>query len=180
MGRSKNVSLAVIGHKIGPVESRVTRNRTDANPRPPTGATISPAILATHTFATAPPVDVLLIPGGGGNRVLADNNDTAVEDFVAARYPQLEYLLSVCTGSVSIAKSGLLEGRKATSNKAAWAWVVTHGKNVTWVPSARWVEDGNIWTSSGVSAGMFPPVGSVSARPLGLDTSGSPWYLPLP
>jgi putative intracellular protease/amidase len=78
-----------------------------------------------------------------------------VEDFIFARYPQLKYLLSTCSGAVSLANSGVLEGRRATSNKAGWRWVITHGKNVNWVPTARWVVDGNIWTSSGVSAGEF-------------------------
>lgn len=120
------------------------------------GVRIPMQLLATHSFANAPPLDILLIPGGLGNRVLEQHNDTAVEDFIAERYPQLKYLLSVCTGAVSVAKSGLLEGRRATSNKAAWKWVVGYGKNVTWVPTARWVVDGNIWTSSGVAAGRFP------------------------
>lgn len=100
-------------------------------------------------------MDVLLIPGGLGNRLLEQNNDTAVEDFTAARYLKLKYLLSVCTDAVSIANSGVLDGKKATSNKAAWKWVVTYGKEVTWVPTARWVVGGNTWTSSGVAAGRF-------------------------
>jgi putative intracellular protease/amidase len=46
-----------------------------------------------------------------------------------------------------------LSGRRATTNKARWDWVTEFGSNITWVPSARWVEDGNVWTSSGVAAG---------------------------
>jgi putative intracellular protease/amidase len=127
------------------------------------GTTLSPSILATHTFQNAPALDILLIPRGMGNRALEDKNDTSIEDFVASRYDELEFLLSVCTGSVSLAKAGVLEGRKATSNKFSWNWVVTHGKNVTWVPTARWVQDGKIWTSSGVSAGwLFPYISSSS------------------
>ena len=156
MSRFKDIELSVIGHEIGLVTSR-TPPRVVAPGQPqPIGVRLSSQILATHSFANAPPLDILLIPGGLGNRVLAEHNDTAVEDFIAARYPQLKYLLSTCTGAVSIANSGVLEGRRATSNKAAWKWVITHGKNVTWVPTARWVVDGNIWTSSGVSAGRFP------------------------
>jgi transcriptional regulator GlxA family with amidase domain len=66
----------------------------------------------------------------------------------------LKYLLSVCTGSALLAKAGVLDGRKATSNKAAFTWASSMGPKVDWVTHARWVEDGNIWTSSGVSAGM--------------------------
>ena len=110
--------------------------------------------MATHSFADAPPLDILLVPGGMGNRYLNDTADTAMEDFVAARYPSLQYLLSVCTGAATLAKSGVLRGRKATTNKAAWTWATSFGEGIQWIPTARWTEDGNVWTSSGVSAGM--------------------------
>ncbi|KAK4157766.1 class I glutamine amidotransferase-like protein [Chaetomidium leptoderma] len=156
ISRTKDIELSIIGHEIGLVTTKPPPRAVDpvTGLPPPTGARVATQILATHSFANAPPLDILLIPGGLGNRVLEERNDTGVEDFIAARYPQLKYLLSVCTGAVSIANSGVLKGKKATSNKASWKWVVTHGKNVTWVPSARWVVDGNIWTSSGVAAGM--------------------------
>lgn len=78
-----------------------------------------------------------------------------MQDFIRARYPQLEFLLSVCNGAVALAKSGLIDGRRATSNKALWKWALEAGPKVNWVPEARWVEDGNIWTSSGISAGEY-------------------------
>lgn len=113
----------------------------------------SQTIVSQYTFEDAPHVDILLIPGGLGIRAAEDANDTTIQDFVRARYPSLQYLLSVCNGAVVLAKSGLLDGKKATSNKALWDWIVKTGPKVDWQPSARWVEDGNIWTSSGVSAG---------------------------
>lgn len=61
---------------------------------------------------------------------------------------------SVCTGSALLAAAGLLEGYRATSNKMAFNWASSHGHDVTWVPVARWVEDRNRWTSSGVAAGI--------------------------
>jgi len=114
---------------------------------------IGPMITATHTFENAPELDILFVPGGLGNVVLALANDTWVEDFVASRFSQLDYLLSVCTGAASLAKSGVLDGKRATTNKSAWAWATSFGTNVTWVPTARWTEDGKVWTSSGVAAG---------------------------
>ena len=63
-------------------------------------------------------------------------------------------MTSVCTGSAILAKAGLLNGRQATTNKAAYEWVRTQGPDVFWQPHARWVEDGNYFTSSGVSAGI--------------------------
>ncbi|KAL2171518.1 hypothetical protein VTG60DRAFT_2686 [Thermothelomyces hinnuleus] len=133
MSRYEDIELSISSHEIGLVSSKV---------------------LATHTFANAPALDILLVPGGAGTRMLEERGDRAMQDFIAARYPELRYLLTVCTGSATAAAAGVLDGRRATSNKGAWSWVVTHGRNVTWVPSARWVVDGNIWTSSGVAAGM--------------------------
>ena len=60
----------------------------------------------------------------------------------------------MCTGSALLARTGLLDGRPATSNKIAWDWVVEQGPRVRWKRRARWVDDGNVLTSSGQSAGI--------------------------
>ncbi|KAL2148031.1 hypothetical protein VTI28DRAFT_87 [Corynascus sepedonium] len=155
MSRYKNIKLSVISHEIGLVTSKSPPFEADPNTPPPLGLLrFGPQVLATHSFENAPPLDILVVPGGIGNRILEQQNNTAMEDFIAARYPQLQYLLSVCTGAKIIARAGVLEGRRATSSKAVWNSVITYGKNVTWVPDARWVVDDNIWTSSGVTAGI--------------------------
>ena len=115
---------------------------------------IDTQIVATHTFETAPPLDVLIVPGGIGEATLLEQHDHTVEDFIASRFSATSYVLSVCTGASFLARAGVLDGRRATANKAVWESATQWGKNVTWVPSARWVEDGKVWTSSGVSAGM--------------------------
>lgn len=118
-----------------------------------TSFVLNPKIEATHTFETAPALDVLLVPGGFGNLLLDQANNTVIEDFIANRFEWLDYLLSVCTGALSLAKAGVLDGRRATTSKAAWSDPTRFGDGVNWVPNARWVEDGKIWSSSGVSAG---------------------------
>jgi transcriptional regulator GlxA family with amidase domain len=62
--------------------------------------------------------------------------------------------MSVCTGSALFARAGVLDGRRATTNKMSFQWVADQGPEVHWVKEARWVEDGKLATSSGVSAGM--------------------------
>ena len=71
-------------------------------------------------------------------------------------------VLSICTGSALLAKSGVLDNRKATSNKKAFEWVQTTSSNINWIRNARWVIDGKYYTSSGVSAGMDTALGFVS------------------
>lgn len=110
-------------------------------------------LVPTHTFATAPDdIEVLLLPGGHGSR--SEEKIEGVVEFVRSYYPRLRYMLTVCTGSAILAKTGVLNQRKATSNKKAFSWVKEQNTAVQWVPQARWVVDGNIWTSSGISAGI--------------------------
>ncbi|RYP03013.1 hypothetical protein DL764_005434 [Monosporascus ibericus] len=155
MSYSRKISLSFIAKERGPVSSGYPAHEmAPGEPLMDMGHMLQPSVIATHTFADAPALDVLLVPGGLGNRALEDASDTSVEDFVARRFPQVDYLLSVCTGAAFLAKAGVLNGRRATTNKNSWNWVVTHGENVTWVPAARRVQDGNVWTSSGVSAGL--------------------------
>ncbi len=72
-------------------------------------------------------------------------------------------MTSVCTGSAALAAAGLLDGYRATSNKRAFGWVTQHGPGVEWVPEARWVQDRDRWTSSGVAAGMDMAVALIAS-----------------
>jgi putative intracellular protease/amidase len=156
MSNFYNMTLSIISKETGPITTVPPSHILSENgPIVDLKYLLDPAITATYTPITAPDLDILLVPGGEGAVALAQAGDTWIEDFVAARFSQLDYLLSVCTGSASLARSGILSGRRATTNKAAWSSVVSLGTNITWVPTARWVVDGNVWTSSGVAAGKF-------------------------
>lgn len=102
---------------------------------------------------------ILLVPGGIGTREKVYDN--AFIHFVEGAARQAKYILSVCTGSAFLAKAGLLDGKRATSNKRAFRWVAEQGKDVFWIKEARWVKDDNIYTSSGVSAGMDMALGVI-------------------
>ncbi|KAK3291773.1 DJ-1/PfpI family protein [Chaetomium fimeti] len=118
----------------------------------PMNSTMYPTLPPTHTLSTVPDdLDVLMIPGGLGTRSPLIN---ATIDYIAATYPKVKYLITVCTGSALAARAGILDGKRATTNKASWDANVIYGPKVKWVPRARWVVDGNVWTSSGISAGI--------------------------
>lgn len=74
------------------------------------------------------------------------------------------YCLTVCTGSALLAKTGLLDGMSATSNKRAFDWAVSVHPNVRWQRRARWVSDGKYYSSSGVSAGIDMALGFIRDR----------------
>ena len=101
--------------------------------------------------------DVFLIPGGAGTR--KEVNNVLFIDAIRQIAKLSKFVLTVCTGSALLAKSGLLDGKNATSNKKAFNWVITQGQNVNWIKKARWTIDGKYYTSSGVSAGMDMALG---------------------
>ncbi|CAJ2511898.1 Uu.00g075230.m01.CDS01 [Anthostomella pinea] len=154
ISQTYNVTLSIIASEAGPVHSRSPAIHSPNGALVDTSPSLDVQAVATHTFASAPPLDVLVVPGGLGVYYLTEIGDTQIEDFIASRFATTEYVLSVCVGSGLLARAGVLAGRRATTNKSAWDTVVKYGRNVTWVPSARWVHDGKLWTSSGVQAGM--------------------------
>ncbi len=111
---------------------------------------------------------VLIIPGGIGTRKLV--NDVNFLDKLKHIAEFSEYILTICTGSALLAKTGLMDGKKATSNKIAFEWVKSQSCSVEWIKKARWVKDGNIYSSSGISAGMDMTIGFVSDY-LGYETA---------
>jgi putative intracellular protease/amidase len=118
-----------------------------------------PRAVAECALADASDLDVFLIPGGRGTRRLVE--EPAFLEQLRERSRRSRYTASVCTGSALLARAGLLDGRRATTNKRAFDWVQTQGAGVVWVRKARWVEDGCFFTASGVSAGMDMTLGLI-------------------
>lgn len=110
---------------------------------------------------------ILLIPGGMGTRKLVENKNFIKNLEYLAQ--SAEYILTVCTGSILFSCTGLLNGKKATSNKRVFAWTNQYPA-IKWIKNARWVKEGNIYTSSGVSAGIDMTLAFISDL-LGYDVS---------
>ena len=106
--------------------------------------------------------EIVLIPGGLGTR--KEVNNLLLIEKIKELSQASKYVLTVCTGSALLAKSGLLDGKKATTNKRAFSWVSSQGTHVEWDKKARWKVDGKYYTSSGVSAGMDMAFGFLADR----------------
>ncbi len=111
-----------------------------------------PKSLCDYTFNDEINFDVIFVPGGIGTR--REVNNAVMTDWLLEKSSTATYVMSVCTGSALLAKAGVLNGIKATTNKRAYDWAIAQGKDVLWQPVARWVEDQNCFTSSGISAGI--------------------------
>ena len=109
-------------------------------------------VLAEFDWQNAPHLDFLLVPGGKGTR--REVNNQQLLHWIKSRAISAELILFVCTGAALLAKAGVLNNHKATTNKLAFDWVVEQGPQVNWIKKARWVDDGSVITSSGISAGI--------------------------
>jgi transcriptional regulator GlxA family with amidase domain len=127
-----------------------------------------PACIADKPLSGAHGLDVLIVPGGMGTRREMLNKPFL--DELRLQSEKARFVASVCTGSLLLACTGVLDGRRATTNKRAFKMVASRQPRVTWVAQARWVEDGKFFTSSGVSAGMDMSLALI-ARLLGRDAS---------
>ena len=118
----------------------------------PVASVQGPKTVADHDFANCPKLDLILLPGGFGT--VEQLGNAALHAFLRDRARTAEVTMSVCSGSAILARTGLLDGLRATSNKQWFDLARMQSANVDWVTEARWVEDGPFVTSSGVSAGI--------------------------
>jgi transcriptional regulator GlxA family with amidase domain len=128
-------------------------------------------VLPHHDFASAPRVDLLVIPGGFGTRALLE--DTPTLDWIRRTAAAAQRVTSVCTGSLLLARAGLLAGRRATTHWGALSLLAQIDPTVTVEREARVVEDG-IVSSAGVAAGIdmaFAVVESICGRAVADETA---------
>ncbi|KAJ6591300.1 class I glutamine amidotransferase-like protein [Mycena vulgaris] len=124
----------------------------------PASATFNPTKTYAEVEASGQQFDVLWIPAGPSPHLFTGVDRTPPEEiaFIRAQAPRAKYILSVCSGALQLSLAGVLSGKRATTNKAFYHIITetaSTAKDITWVPKARWVVDGNVWTASGGSAG---------------------------
>jgi transcriptional regulator GlxA family with amidase domain len=109
-------------------------------------------VLPDETWETAPPLDVLVYPGGRGTR--RELQDEAVLEWIRGHAAGDTVVASVCTGSLVLAAAGLLDGKPATTHWGSLEVLPTLGNEIEVRPDDRFVDNGNILTAAGVSAGI--------------------------
>jgi transcriptional regulator GlxA family with amidase domain len=121
----------------------------------PVTATGDLQVVPRYSFQTAPPIDLLVVPGGYGTRALLDDRETL--DWIRATAATAKTVTSVCTGSLVLAQAGLLDRKRATTHWGALDVLQqisdSRGAAISVQHDLRFVDDGVI-TSAGVSAGI--------------------------
>jgi transcriptional regulator GlxA family with amidase domain len=111
------------------------------------GLSVNPEV----TFETAPPLDVLLVPGGKGTRTVMHDDDTL--DWIRGIARTARFTTSVCTGSLVLHAAGLLTNKRAITHWSCYDELRALGP-IEVVEGARYVIEGNVITAAGVSAGI--------------------------
>lgn len=155
---------AEVFHGAGQVHEVAPRQRKGTEAREPTGyrvvtASLDGAPVRTSSGLTlvpdtslerAPVAHTLLVPGGAGTRA----PDPALLDWLREHGPRAPRLVSVCTGAALLAAAGLLDGRRATTHWAYCATLAARHPEITVEPDPVYVQDGHVYTSAGVTAGI--------------------------
>ena len=96
--------------------------------------------------------DILVVPGGQGTR--RERLNAPLLDWVAAQDRRTELTTSVCTGAFLLAERGILDGKSATTHWASIDWMRGHYPQITMRDDVRYVDEGRVITSAGISAGI--------------------------
>lgn len=138
---------ARIDAKVSPLFNVFTIGRTVSSLHARAGLSVYP----DHDFAQHPPIDLLIIPGGV---VTAELARPEVTQWITAASARSKLTASVCTGAFLLAKAGLLDGKKATTHWEDIDDFKPMFPSVQVQTNVRWVDEGKIITSAGISAGI--------------------------
>jgi transcriptional regulator GlxA family with amidase domain len=125
-----------------------------------------------YTIDNCPKPDILLVPGGFGTR--REMNNQTLIDWIKETATDCELVLSVCTGALLLAKAGLLEGLSATTHFGAIDLLREIAPNTTVQPDKRFIDNGRVIVSAGVSAGIdmsFYVVGKLLGKDVARETA---------
>lgn len=106
-----------------------------------------------YSIENLPPVDILIIPGGLDARKYEIKNEIVIK-WIRQQMKEVKLMTSVCTGALLLAKAGLLEGLKATTHWASIEKFKNEFQNVEVIENVKFVDEGHIITSAGISAGI--------------------------
>jgi len=146
-----------------PFEVLLVAEKTD-----PVVTTGGMKVIPDHTFESCPKLDILVVPGGWGTRKELKN--PAMLNWLRTRASEVETLTSVCTGSMLLGFAGLLDGHHATTHWRSLGWMRESFPSITVETDKHVVEDGRIFTSAGISAGIDMAL-KVVARYFGEDVA---------
>lgn len=138
-------------------------------------------VTPTYTFENCPPVDMFLVPGGGGFHPdgtpfgsRKEMNNPVMLDWIRKRAETATHVLSVCTGALILARAGLLEHQEATTHYLAIDQLRALSPTIRVSPEKRWVDNGKYILSAGVSAGIdmaFHVVGRQQGKDVAKETA---------
>ncbi len=159
--------LAITGQRAtGPVPFTVT---TVAERKvPPITTRSGLSITPYYSYKNAPRADILIVPGGLGAR--HERRNKATLDFIKEQAQHAELVLSVCTGALLLGAAGLLDGLHATTHHGALDELRETAPQCNIVSGRRYVDNGQIITSAGITAGIDMAL-HVVQRLLGADTA---------
>jgi len=109
-------------------------------------------VFPDYDLDDCPPLDILVVPGGWGTR--KEMNNERLLRWIADRSRQVETLASVCTGALLLGKAGLLDGKRATTHWRSLDWMQELFSKTHVEKQLHFVEDGALFTSAGISAGI--------------------------
>ncbi|WP_312117651.1 DJ-1/PfpI family protein [Brevibacillus reuszeri] len=106
-----------------------------------------------YSFDTAPPFDLLIIPGGIGAKEREIHNEHVIK-WITNQMESVQLMTSVCTGALLLAKAGLLDDKMATTHWASLDRLEKEFPQVLVQREVKFVDEGNVITSGGISAGI--------------------------
>lgn len=117
-------------------------------------------VIPDYSFSNCPDFDLIIIPGGPLKAMKSVSENQDIIDWIS-RYKD-KLIASVCTGAFFVAKAGLLDGKKATTNRAALDLFDTYFPDIEVIRNVKYVDEGNVITSAGISAGINMALHAVS------------------